>query len=78
VPFIWTSLHTYGGNLGIKGNISRINDIPFAAPPLAPSPAGYDPRTQAVGVGYTPEGLDQNTVRRQAHQCLSLFCFMAD
>ena len=61
VPFIWTSLHTYGGNLGIKGNISRINDIPFAAPPLAPSPAGYDPRTQAVGVGYTPEGLDQNT-----------------
>jgi alpha-N-acetylglucosaminidase len=23
-------------------------------------PEGYDPRTQAVGVGYTPEGLDQN------------------
>lgn len=61
VPFIWTSLHTYGGNLGIKGNISRINDIPFTAPPLAPSPPGYDPRTEAVGVGYTPEGLDQNT-----------------
>ena len=61
MPFIWTALHTYGGNLGIKGNLSRINAIPFEAPPLSPAHAGYDPRTQAVGVGYTPEGLDQNT-----------------
>ena len=60
VPFIWTALHDYGGDMGIKGNISRINAIPFEAPPMAPVPAGYDPRTQAVGVGYTPEGLDQN------------------
>ena len=60
VPFIWTALHTYGGNLGIKGNISEVNAVPFEAPPLAPVPAGYDPKTQAVGVGYTPEGLDQN------------------
>ena len=50
-----------GGNLGIKGNISKINAIPFEAPPLAAAPKGYDPRTQAVGVGYTPEGLDQNS-----------------
>jgi hypothetical protein len=61
LPFIWTALHTYGGNLGIKGNLSKINAIPFEAPPLAPVPKGYDPKTQAVGVGYTPEGLDQNT-----------------
>ena len=47
VPFIWTSLHTYGGTDSIKGNITRINAIPFEAPPLAPVPQGYDPRTQA-------------------------------
>ena len=47
--------------MGIKGNLSAINGIPFQAPPLAAVPAKYDPKTQAVGVGYTPEGLDQNT-----------------
>ena len=46
--------------MGIKGNLTEINAIPFEAPPLAPVRAGYDPATQAVGVGYTPEGLDQN------------------
>eukprot|EP01052_Picozoa_sp_SAG31_P001184 SAG31_NODE_39_length_31377_cov_5.971482_15_plen_665_part_00 len=61
LPFIWTSLHVFGGNDGIKGNLTEINDIPWAAPPLAPTPPAYDPHTQAVGVGYTPEGLDQNT-----------------
>ena len=60
VPFIWTSLYNYGGTLAIKGNLSRINTIPWDAPPLSPAPAGYDKKTQAVGVGYTPEGLDQN------------------
>jgi hypothetical protein len=61
LPFIWTSLHTYGGAISIKGNLTEINAIPFAAPPLAAAPAGYKAETQAVGVGYTPEGLDQNT-----------------
>tara|TARA_B110000208_G_scaffold190499_1_gene254540 strand:- start:116 stop:1954 length:1839 start_codon:yes stop_codon:yes gene_type:complete len=61
LPFIWTALHTYGGAISIKGNLTEINRIPFDAPPLAPTtPSGYDPKTQAVGVGYTPEGLDQN------------------
>ena len=60
VPFIWTSLYDYGGTLAIKGNLSRANALPWDAPPLSPVPAGYDERTQAVGVGYTPEGLDQN------------------
>ena len=53
LPFIWTALHDYGGDMGIKGNLSKVNNIPFGAPPLAPSPAGYDSRTQAVGVGYS-------------------------
>jgi hypothetical protein len=37
--------------MGIKGNLSQINAIPFQAPPLAPVPPGYSPKTQAVGVG---------------------------
>ena len=60
LPFIWTSLHVFGGNDGIKGNLTEINAIPWQAPPLSPAPPAYDPQTQAVGVGYTPEGLDQN------------------
>ena len=60
IPFIWTSLHVFGGNQGIKGELSEINKIPWQAPPFIPEAAGADPRTQAIGVGYTPEGLDQN------------------
>ena len=52
------------GDQGIKGNLSEIQGIPFEAPPLSPVPESmretFDPATQAVGVGYTPEGLDQN------------------
>lgn len=52
LPFIWTALHVFGGNQGLKGNVSEINAIPFEAPPIAPVPAGYNPATQAVGVGW--------------------------
>eukprot|EP01046_Picozoa_sp_COSAG06_P021717 COSAG06_NODE_1644_length_8819_cov_13.898624_8_plen_119_part_00 len=52
LPFIWTSLHVFGGNMGFKGNLTEINAIPFEAPPLAPARPEYDPKTQAVGVGY--------------------------
>jgi hypothetical protein len=38
--------------MGIKGNLTEINAIPFEAPPLAPVRPGYDSKTQAVGVGY--------------------------
>jgi len=51
-PFIWTSIHTYGGTLSLKGNLSKANRIPFDAmstPGLA-------------GSGFTPEGFDQNPV----------------
>ena len=52
------------GDQGIKGNLSEIQGIPFEAPPLSPVPESmretFDPATQAIGVGYTPEGLDQN------------------
>ena len=46
---------------GVKGNLSEINTMPFAAPPLAPAPPGYNAKTQAIGVGYTPEGLASRT-----------------
>ena len=63
VLVVATGGQDYGGDQGIKGNISEINTIPFAAPPLALAQPGYNPKTQAIGVGYTPEGLDQNPVR---------------
>jgi len=61
MPFIWTALHTFGGCTYTHGNLTEVNMIPFDAPPLtAYSDPGADPKTQAIGVGYTPEGLDQN------------------
>ena len=57
LPFIWTSLNVFGGNDGLKGKMSLINAIPYEAPPIASVKPGYDPKTQAVGVGYTPEGM---------------------
>ena len=60
IPFIWTSLPDFGGNLYQHGNLAKCNEIPYAAPPLSPAPPGYNSATQVVGVGYTPEGLDQN------------------
>ena len=53
--FIWTSIHTYGGNDGLKGNLSRANRIPFDA---LDSPVEH----RNVGSGFTPEGFDQNPV----------------
>ena len=50
--FIWTTLHDFGGNDGMKGNISQINTIPHAAPKNA----------NVYGTGFTPEGIDQNPI----------------
>ena len=53
--FIWTTLHDFGGTDGLKGNLTRINEIPFPALPAeAAKPTGV------VGTGFTPEGIDQN------------------
>jgi hypothetical protein len=49
-PFIWTTLHDFGGTDGMKGDLARIDAIPFAA--LGNS--------TVFGTGYTPEGIDQN------------------
>eukprot|EP01062_Namystynia_karyoxenos_P074682 TRINITY_DN7162_c0_g1_i1.p1 TRINITY_DN7162_c0_g1~~TRINITY_DN7162_c0_g1_i1.p1 ORF type:complete len:853 (+),score=247.35 TRINITY_DN7162_c0_g1_i1:791-3349(+) len=53
--FIWTTLHDFGGTDAIKGNITRINEIPFAA--MKP-----EADTGVFGTGFTPEGIDQNPV----------------
>lgn len=49
-PFVWTTLHDFGGTDGMKGDLARINEIPFSA-------LG---NTTVFGTGYTPEGIDQN------------------
>ena len=51
--FVWTTLHNFGGNDGIAGDLGILNDIPWAA--LAP-----DTPTSVWGTGFTPEGIDQN------------------
>jgi alpha-N-acetylglucosaminidase len=52
-PFLFTALETFGGNLAIKGNLSKLGAaLPWAA--LAANASGLS------GVGYTPEGFDQN------------------
>jgi hypothetical protein len=58
-PFIWTTLHDFGGTDGLKGDLARINRIPFdGLPPTFNS--------TVWGTGYTPEGIDQNPcVRRR-------------
>jgi hypothetical protein len=58
--------------MGIKGNLSEINAIPFAAPPLAPVRPGYDPKTEAVGVGYT-QGSAALSLCTAAHSLYTIF-----
>eukprot|EP00041_Stephanoeca_diplocostata_P034371 m.1169532 g.1169532 ORF g.1169532 m.1169532 type:complete len:497 (+) comp24509_c1_seq11:1832-3322(+) len=53
--FVWTTLHDFGGTDGLKGDLSRINRIPFDA--MAPTA-----ETNVWGTGFTPEGIDQNPV----------------
>lgn len=56
-PFIWTTLHDFGGTDGMKGEIDRINRIPFDG---IPEFGGMN--SSVWGTGYTPEGIDQNPV----------------
>jgi len=49
--FIWTALHNFGGTDGIKGNLSKVNEYPFAA---------QEAGSKIWGTGFTAEGIDQN------------------
>ena len=50
-PFIWTTLHDFGGNDGLKGDMTKLAGMPGDA--LA---AG----ASIVGTGTTMEGINQN------------------
>lgn len=56
-PFVWTSLHDFGGTDGMKGDLVHANALPFAG-----LPAYGGANTTVIGSGYTPEGIDQNPV----------------
>jgi alpha-N-acetylglucosaminidase len=49
--FVWTTLMNFGGTNGIKGNLTHMNEIPWAA---------IDAKQSVWGSGITSEGIDQN------------------
>ncbi|XP_016380507.1 alpha-N-acetylglucosaminidase-like [Sinocyclocheilus rhinocerous] len=53
-PFIWCMLHNFGGNSGLFGTVESINSGPFNAIRF--------PNSTLVGLGLTPEGIEQNPV----------------
>lgn len=53
-PFIWCMLQNFGGNHGLFGTVESINQGPFQARAFLNS--------TMVGVGLTPEGIEQNDV----------------
>ncbi|XP_020641296.3 alpha-N-acetylglucosaminidase [Pogona vitticeps] len=53
-PFIWCMLHNFGGNHGLFGTVESINQGPFKARSFLNS--------TMVGVGLTPEGIEQNDI----------------
>ncbi|KAM8836700.1 alpha-N-acetylglucosaminidase [Spinachia spinachia] len=53
-PFIWCMLQNFGGNNGLFGTVESINSGPFKASQF--------PNSTLVGLGMTPEGIEQNPV----------------
>lgn len=53
-PFIWCMLQNFGGNSGLFGTVESINSGPFKAMRF--------PNSTLVGLGMTPEGIEQNPV----------------
>ncbi|XP_041968860.1 alpha-N-acetylglucosaminidase [Aricia agestis] len=53
-PFVWCMLHNFGGTLGMFGNTKSINKNVYEARNLRNS--------TMIGVGLTPEGINQNYV----------------
>ncbi|XP_063537881.1 alpha-N-acetylglucosaminidase [Cydia strobilella] len=53
-PFVWCMLHNFGGTLGMFGNMKTINSDVYTARSKANS--------TMIGVGLTPEGINQNYV----------------
>lgn len=53
-PFIWNMLHNFGGNLGLRGSAALIAD--------RARDTFNNPEMTMVGLGITPEGINQNHV----------------
>uniref|UniRef100_A0A0B7BFH7 Alpha-N-acetylglucosaminidase n=1 Tax=Arion vulgaris TaxID=1028688 RepID=A0A0B7BFH7_9EUPU len=53
-PFIWCMLHNFGGTDELYGAVDSINKGPFAARAF--------PNSTMIGIGLTPEGINQNEV----------------
>ncbi|KAJ8040396.1 Alpha-N-acetylglucosaminidase [Holothuria leucospilota] len=53
-PFIWCMLHNFGGNTGMYGKVLDVNEGPFTAMKFKDS--------TMIGMGITPEGIEQNDV----------------
>jgi Alpha-N-acetylglucosaminidase (NAGLU) C-terminal domain/Alpha-N-acetylglucosaminidase (NAGLU) tim-barrel domain len=54
--FIWSALHNFGDTSGLKGDLNRIASI---LPSIQSNSAA---KSSLVGIGATPEGIDQNPV----------------
>ena len=50
------AVHNFGGTDGMKGDLAKVNEIPFGG--MAPE----GPPSSVWGTGFTPEGIDQNPV----------------
>lgn len=53
-PFIWSVLHNFGGQIGLRGNLKTIMDRPYKALAM--------PGSTMVGVGLTMEAINQNPI----------------
>ena len=53
-PYIWTKLHNFGDTSGMRGDMGHINSaFPYQA---------FKAQSSIIGIGATPEGIDQNPV----------------
>lgn len=50
-PYVWSSLHNFGGNTGMWGSFETLNNGTFFA---------YEHSKAIQGTGFCPEGIDQN------------------
>ncbi|CAE1306025.1 NAGLU [Acanthosepion pharaonis] len=53
-PFVWCMLHNYGGTMDLYGDIESVN--------VGPSTARSYPNSSMIGIGISPEGINQNYV----------------
>lgn len=56
--FVWTVLHNFGGTDGIKGDMNKVNQMPFDA--LNHNSKNDTTQHNIIGLGATPEGITQN------------------